>query len=106
MSFLLLLLLFSHIMLKAIFIAIGLVMVLYVAVSLAVFSNLSLPEIIKAQDYALAIVTIAIAIILALQYISKHIPNVGYFIAAGFVLAFMREIGFRLVTKRVISKQT
>lgn len=210
-------------MLKAMSIAIGLVMVLYVAVSLAVFGNLSLPEIIKAQDYALAeaarpvfgqigftvmavaalistassinanfyavtnvtyqmakdgelpevyernvwhssegliistvmiivfvlffkldeiaaigsisilfihalvhighllktdetqasrvliilaIVTIAVAIVLALQYTSKHIPNVGYFIAAGFVLAFMIEIGFRLVTKRVISKQT
>jgi len=210
-------------MLKAMSIAIGLVMVLYVAVSLAVFGNLSLPEIIKAQDYALAeaarpvfgqigftvmavaalistassinanfyavtnvtyqmakdgelpevyernvwhssegliistvmiivfvlffkldeiaaigsisilfihalvhighllktdetkasrvliilaIVTIVVAIVLALQYTSKHIPNVGYFIAAGFVLAFMIEIGFRLVTKRVISKQT
>ena len=41
-------------MLKAMFIAIGLVMVLYVAVAIAVFGNLSLPEIIKAQDYALA----------------------------------------------------
>ena len=210
-------------MLKAMFIAIGFVMVLYVAVSIAVFGNLSLPEIIKAQDYALAeaarpafgqigftvmavaalistassinanfyavtnvtyqmakngelpeiyernvwhssegliistfmivvfvlffkldeiaaigsisilfihalvhighllkidetkasrtlivfaILTIAVAIVLALQYTSKHIPNMGYFIAAGFVLAFMIEIGLRLITKRVISKQT
>ena len=210
-------------MLKAMFIAIGFVMVLYVAVAIAVFGNLSLPEIIKAQDYALAeaarpvfgqigftvmavaalistassinanfyavtnvtyqmakdgelpevyernvwhssegliistimiivfvlffkldeiaaigsisilfihalvhighllkidetkasrtlivfaILTIAVAIVLALQYTSKHIPNVGYFIAAGFVLALVIEIGFRLITKRVISKQT
>ncbi len=210
-------------MLKAMFIAIGFVMVLYVAVALVVFGNLSLPEIIKAQDYALAeaarpvfgqigftimavaalistassinanfyavtnvtyqmakdgelpeiyernvwhssegliistimiivfvlffkldeiaaigsisilfihalvhighllkidetkasrtlivfaILTIAVAIVLALQYTSKHIPNVGYFIATGFVLSLVIEIGFRLITKRVISKQT
>ncbi len=210
-------------MLKAMFIAIGFVMILYVAVALAVFGNLSLPEIIKAQDYALAeaarpvfgqigftvmavaalistassinanfyavtnvtyqmakdgelpeiyernvwhssegliistimiivfvlffkldeiaaigsisilfihalvhighllkidetkasrtlivfaILTIAVAIVLALQYTSKHIPNVGYFIATGFVLSLVIEIGFRLITKRVISKQT
>ncbi len=54
----------------------------------------------------LAIVTIAVAIVLALNYTSKHIPNVGYFIAAGFVLAFIIEIGLRLMTKRVISPQT
>jgi len=54
----------------------------------------------------LAIVTIALAIILALNYTSKHIPNVGYFIAGGFVLAFAIEIGLRLMTKRVISPQT
>ncbi len=54
----------------------------------------------------LAIVTIAVAIILALNYTSKHIPHVGYFIAGGFVLAFMIEISLRLVTKRVISRQT
>ncbi len=210
-------------MLKAMFIAIGFVMILYVAVSIAVFGNLSLPDIIKAQDYALAeaarpafgqigftimavaalistassinanfyavtnvtyqmakdgelpeiyernvwhssegliistimiivfvlffkldeiaaigsisilfihalvhighllkidetkasrtlivfaILTIAVAIVLALQYTSKHIPNVGYFIATGFVLSLVIEIGFRLITKRVISKQT
>jgi len=54
----------------------------------------------------LAIITIGVAIVLALNYTSKHIPNVGYFIAGGFVLAFLLEIGLRLVTKRVITKQT
>lgn len=53
----------------------------------------------------LAIVTITIAIILALNYTGKYIPNVGYFIAGGFVLAFAMEIGLRLITKRVVSKQ-
>ena len=212
----------SKTMLKAMFISIGLVMVLYVAVTFAVFGNLTLSEITKAQDYALAeaakpafgqvgftimavaalistassinanlyavtnvtytmarngelpkayernvwhssegliismlflilfvlffeldeiaaigsisilfihalvhighffkiektgaskvlvglsILTIAIAIILALMYTSKHIPNVGYFIAGGFVLAFILEIGLRLITKRVVTKQ-
>ncbi len=210
-------------MLKAMFIAIGFVMLLYVAVTFAVFGNLTLPEIIKAQDYALAeaakpafgqlgfslmaaaalistassinanlyavtnvtytmakngelpkvytrnvwhssegliistviliafvvffnlneiaaigsisilfihalvhighlmkvketkaskillvlaIMTIAFAIVLALNYTSKHIPNVGYFVAGGFVLAFLIEIGLRLTTKRVISRQS
>ncbi len=55
---------------------------------------------------ALAIITIGIAIVLALTYTSKHIPNVGYFIAGGFVLAFLLEIGLRLITKRVITKQS
>jgi len=54
----------------------------------------------------LAIVTMFIAIILALQYTSKHIPNVGYYIAIGFVLAFFIEIGLRMLTKRTIKKQT
>jgi amino acid transporter len=54
----------------------------------------------------LAIVAIAITIILALNYTSKHIPNVGYFIASGFVLAFFIEIALRLISKRVILKQT
>ncbi|EQB39075.1 amino acid transporter [Sulfurimonas hongkongensis] len=209
--------------LKAMFIAIGLVMILYVAVALAVFGNLTLPKIITAQDYALAeaakpalgqtgftimavaalistassinanlyavtnvtyqmakngelpkvyernvwhssegliistlilvvfvlffnlneiaaigsisllfihalvhighllkiketkaskmfvvfaILTIAMAIVLALGYTSRHIPNVGYFITIGFVLAFIIEIGLRLITKRAVSKQT
>ncbi|RRS31771.1 MAG: amino acid transporter [Epsilonproteobacteria bacterium (ex Lamellibrachia satsuma)] len=52
-----------------------------------------------------AILSIAIAIVLALAYTSKHIPTVGYFIAGGFVLAFIIEIGLRLITKRVVSKQ-
>lgn len=54
----------------------------------------------------LAIVTIGIAIVLALAYTSKHIPHVGYFIAGGFVVAFLLEITLRLITKRVVLKQT
>ena len=53
----------------------------------------------------LAILTISLAIILALRYTSKHIPDVGYFIAGGFVLAFIIEVALRLVTKRVVRKQ-
>ncbi|HHH51149.1 MAG TPA: amino acid permease, partial [Campylobacterales bacterium] len=41
-------------MLKAMIIAISFVTILYIAVTFAVFGNLSLDEIIKAQDYALA----------------------------------------------------
>ena len=52
-----------------------------------------------------AIISIGLAIVLALNYTSKHIPNVGYFIAGGFVLSFLLEIGLRLLTKRVITKQ-
>jgi uncharacterized membrane protein len=55
---------------------------------------------------ALAIITIALAIILALNYTSKHIPNVGYFIASGFVLAFFIEVLLRALFKRVVKKQT
>ncbi len=54
----------------------------------------------------LAIVTIGIAIILALNYTAQHIPHVGYFIAGGFVVAFLLEITLRLITKRVVLKQT
>jgi amino acid transporter len=54
----------------------------------------------------LAIITIALAIILALNYTSKHIPNVGYFIASGFVLAFFIEVLLRALLKRVVKKQT
>ena len=46
------------------------------------------------------------ATILALQYTSKHIPNVGFYIAAGFVIALLIEVGLRLFTKRVIKQQT
>ena len=53
----------------------------------------------------LAIITIAITIILALIYTSKHIGNVGYFIVVGFIVAFVLEIMLRLITKRVVSKQ-
>jgi amino acid transporter len=54
----------------------------------------------------LAILTIAIAIILALRYTSGHIPNVGYFIAGGFVLAFAIEILLRMTTRRVVRGQS
>lgn len=54
----------------------------------------------------LSIVTIFIAIILALHYTSTHIPNVGYFIASGFIVAFILEIILRIVNKRVITKQS
>jgi amino acid transporter len=53
----------------------------------------------------LAIITIAVAILLALNYTKKHIPDVGYFIAGGFVLAFLIEISLRVITKRVIKRQ-
>ena len=53
----------------------------------------------------LAIITIMIAIVLALNYTSQHIPNVGYFIVGGFVLAFVLEIALRLINNRVVSKQ-
>ena len=43
-----------HTMLRSMFWAIGLVAVLYIAVAIAVFGNLSLSEIIKDKDFALA----------------------------------------------------
>jgi len=124
--------------------AIFLGIILYIAVTFAVFGNLTLIEIIKSQDYALAeiasigaismlfihmivhighllkrketdasiillilaIVTMATAIVFALQYTSKHIPNVGYFLAGAFFLAFIIEIALRIFTKRIIQKQT
>ena len=54
----------------------------------------------------LAILGTFIAIGLALNYTSKHIPSVGYYIAGGFLLAFLIEIFLRLITKRVVQKQT
>jgi amino acid transporter len=54
----------------------------------------------------LAILTITVTIILALNYTSRHIPDVGYAIAIGFVLAFIIEIALRLLTRRVVKKQT
>ncbi len=54
----------------------------------------------------LAIVTILVVIVLALIYTSKHIRSVGYLIAGGFMLSFMLEVALRLITKRVVSKQT
>ncbi|WP_457562941.1 APC family permease [Caminibacter pacificus] len=44
----------SKTVLKAMFIAIGVVTILYVSVSIAVLGNLPLSEVIKAKDYALA----------------------------------------------------
>ncbi|NPA65691.1 MAG: amino acid permease [Epsilonproteobacteria bacterium] len=41
-------------MLKSMFVAIGIVAVMYISISIAVFGNLSLHEIIKAKDFALA----------------------------------------------------
>jgi len=44
----------EYTMLRSMFLAIGLVMLLYIAVSVAVFGNLSLDAIIKGKDFALA----------------------------------------------------
>jgi len=44
----------EHTMLRSMFLAIALVMMLYIAVSVAVFGNLSLDAIIKGKDFALA----------------------------------------------------
>jgi len=44
----------SKLMMKSMIVAILLVMILYIAVTFAVFGNLTLDEIVKAQDYALA----------------------------------------------------
>jgi len=46
-----------------------------------------------------------IAIVLALQYTEKHIPNVGYYISIGFFMAFLIEIALRIFTKRIIKQQ-
>jgi len=54
----------------------------------------------------LAIVTMLIAIVLALQYTAKHIPNIGYDIAIGFFIAFLIEITLRIFTKRTIKQQS
>ena len=54
----------------------------------------------------LAIVTMLVAIVLALQYTAKHIPNVGYYIAIGFFMAFLIEIALRIFTKRTIKQQS
>ena len=52
-----------------------------------------------------AIVSIAIAIVLALNYTNQHIPNIGYFISGAFILSFLIEVVLRLVTKRVVKRQ-
>lgn len=55
---------------------------------------------------SLAVVTIIAAIVLALDYTSKNIPDVGYLIVGGFFLAFVVEISLRIITRRVITKQS
>ncbi len=55
---------------------------------------------------SLAILGTALAIVLALHYTSKHLPLVGYYVAGGFILAFVIEIALRLITKRVVKKQS
>jgi len=54
---------------------------------------------------SLAIIATLSAIILALNYTKSHIPDVGYYIAGGFGVAFLIEVALRLMTKRVIKKQ-
>jgi len=87
--------------------AIGSISILFIHALVHIGHLLKISE-TKASKFlvVLAIVTIAIAIVLALGYTSKHIPNVGYFIAGGFVLAFVIEIGLRLLTHRVITPQS
>jgi len=87
--------------------AIGSISILFIHALVHIGHLLKIKE-TKASKFLviLAIITITLAIILALQYTSKHIPDVGYFIAGGFVLAFILEIGLRLLTKRVVKKQT
>ena len=53
----------------------------------------------------LAIISISLVIIFALNYTSKHIPNLGYYIAGAFIVSFLLEVTLRLVTKRVIRRQ-
>lgn len=86
--------------------AIGSISILFIHIMVHIGHLLKINE-TKASKLliVLAILTIAVAIVLALSYTAKHIPNVGYFIAGGFALAFTIEIGLRLLTKRVVSKQ-
>jgi len=53
----------------------------------------------------LAIIAIATAIVLALNYTHKHIPNMGYYISGAFIISFLIEVTLRLTTKRVVKKQ-
>jgi len=86
--------------------AIGSISILFIHAMVHIGHLLKIKD-TKASKFlvVLAILTIMTAIVLALAYTSKHIPNVGYYIAGGFLLAFLIEIGLRLVTKRVVSKQ-
>ena len=87
--------------------AIGSISILFIHALVHIGHLLKIKE-TKASKFLLvsAILTIALAIVLALNYTSKHIPNVGYFVAGGFVLAFLIEMGLRMTTKRVISGQS
>ena len=49
--------------------------------------------------------TLMITVVLAIIYATQHIKNIGTYIVAGFALAFIIEILFRLFTQRVIKKQ-
>jgi len=86
--------------------AIGSISILFIHIMVHIGHLLKINETKASKKLiVLAILTIAVAIVLALSYTAKHIPNVGYFIASGFALAFTIEIGLRLLTKRVVSKQ-
>jgi len=87
--------------------AIGSISILFIHALVHIGHLLKISE-TKASKFLiiLAILTIAVAIVLALNYTSKHIPNVGYFIAGGFVVAFVIEIGLRLLTKRIVTPQS
>ncbi len=54
----------------------------------------------------LAILGTLTAIVLALNYTSKHLPGVGYYLAGGFVLAFAIEVTLRMTTRRVVRRQS
>ncbi len=87
--------------------AIGSISILFIHALVHIGHLLKIEE-TKASKFLiiLAILGSAAAIILALQYTSRHIPSVGYYIAGGFVLAFIIEILLRMTTKRVVHKQT
>ena len=54
----------------------------------------------------LAIIGTLTAIVLALSYTWKHLPGVGYYLAGGFLLAFVIEVALRMTTQRVVRKQS
>ncbi len=42
---------------------------------------------------------------MTLVYTSRHEPMIGYYLFGAFSLAFLVEIGLRLATKRIVSRQ-